>query len=104
MRATGVMDALAQGGGAAERSRAIDWSELGEGAVALLRQYLRIATPNDPSALSAEASETRPWEAGCEVDAAASRHDSCAQQHTRDDRGGWTRATQRSVYAAADRD
>lgn len=71
MRTAGVTDALAPGGAAAEWSRALDWTALGDSAVDLLRQYLRIATPNDPAALSAEASETRPWEAGCEADAAA---------------------------------
>jgi acetylornithine deacetylase/succinyl-diaminopimelate desuccinylase-like protein len=48
----------------------IDWTAAGEEAVTLLRQYLRIRTPNDPEALSAETRETEPWRAGTEASAA----------------------------------
>jgi acetylornithine deacetylase/succinyl-diaminopimelate desuccinylase-like protein len=53
-----------------ERSRALDWNELGETAVELLRHYLRIDTANDPAALTAEARQARPWAGGGEADAA----------------------------------
>ncbi len=53
-----------------EQSRALDWNELAEAAVELLRQYLRIETANDPAALSAEARAARPWAGGCEAGAA----------------------------------
>lgn len=49
---------------------AIDWTAAGEEAVTLLRQYLRIRTPNDPEALSSDTREAEPWRAGYEASAA----------------------------------
>jgi acetylornithine deacetylase/succinyl-diaminopimelate desuccinylase-like protein len=47
-----------------------DWVAAGEEAVALLGQYLRLRTPNDPDALTAETRATEPWRAGKEAEAA----------------------------------
>lgn len=48
----------------------IDWAAAGEEAVALLRRYLRIRTPNNPAALDVEARAAQPWHAGNEAEAA----------------------------------
>ncbi|WP_027584357.1 M20/M25/M40 family metallo-hydrolase [Bradyrhizobium sp. Ai1a-2] len=45
--------------------------ELGDMAVDLLREFIRIPSVNDPERLSSEARQTKPWEAGREAEAAA---------------------------------
>jgi len=70
VRIASLAEVPAIAGGYADRSPAFDGDDLGERAVDLLRQYLRIPTANDPAALGIEARETRPWEAGHEAEAA----------------------------------
>jgi acetylornithine deacetylase/succinyl-diaminopimelate desuccinylase-like protein len=56
--------------GPSREGAALDWSAIGEEAVELLREYIRIPTVNDPQSLTPDEAQEAPWRSGREAEAA----------------------------------